>query len=221
MPDTSKPDLQQITDQIATALNETNPGARDQIHNMLQIMGVEFAQTVFQETIEVENSGGLMLPSGKRRRTPGGVFFFLAKQKLTPEQQEVIFPQPVKFPPPQPSSQAAKPAIVSEPPASEPVTGGSEPDTFLDIEITPEMSLVAANIAGQLKETDPERLATLTRIIQIGGMELARKAMAITLEMETQGGTRKKDGTRRSPCWGVPVYCFTAPHRRAAAAGMA
>ena len=39
-----------------------------------------------------------MLPSGKRRRTPGGVFFFLAKQKLTPEQQDAIFPLPVKRP---------------------------------------------------------------------------------------------------------------------------
>jgi hypothetical protein len=42
-----------------------------------------------------ERNGGMMLPDQSRRRTPGGVFFALARKKLSPEDREAIFPKTV------------------------------------------------------------------------------------------------------------------------------
>ena len=47
MTDTPTP-VDQITEQIATALNETNPSAKDQIYNLLKIMGVVFPKPYFK-----------------------------------------------------------------------------------------------------------------------------------------------------------------------------
>ncbi|MDP9372922.1 MAG: phosphorylated adapter RNA export RNA-binding domain-containing protein, partial [Chloroflexota bacterium] len=40
----------------------------------------------------IEGRGGLMLPDGSRRRTPGGVFFHLVRTQASPEELGRIFP---------------------------------------------------------------------------------------------------------------------------------
>src|SRR5262249_36370565 len=54
--------------------------------------GVEFAQNLLRETQEIETQGGMMLPDESRRRTPGGVFFHLARRKMSRELAKEIFP---------------------------------------------------------------------------------------------------------------------------------
>lgn len=176
---------QQLADQIAAALDETNPGAVNQIRKLIQAMGEDFAQAVLQETLEVERNGGMMLEKHNRRRTPGGVYLYLARGKLPYKKRAQIFPE---------GNKAHKIAPDSPEPASQ---AAQEP--VEEIEITAETRLAAENIAGQLQEADPERLVTIARLIDVGGAGLAQDALATALEMESQGGMRKKDGTRRSP----------------------
>ena len=40
-----------------------------------------------QETLRIEQNGGMRIASGTRRRTPGGVFFFLVRQLATPRER--------------------------------------------------------------------------------------------------------------------------------------
>src|SRR5437660_3843578 len=50
-------------------------------------LGPEQSLAFLQEALEIEAQGGLMLPDGSRRRTPGGVFFYLVRTKGPPAVQ--------------------------------------------------------------------------------------------------------------------------------------
>lgn len=83
---------------ITTALNETEERPRSQIAAIVRALGEEAALAILVEANEIEATGGMMLPDGSRRRTPGGVFFAVARRRLSPEDREAIFPKtpPVK-----------------------------------------------------------------------------------------------------------------------------
>lgn len=90
---TTDDEIQRVAQQIAETLGETHHGPVAQIERFVRLLGVEWAQTVLRETLMVEAQGGLMLPDGSRHRTVGGVFFYLARQRLTPEQVALVFPR--------------------------------------------------------------------------------------------------------------------------------
>lgn len=73
----------QTVETIATALGETDPHAREKIHNSVTILGVEAAQALLEEVLAIEAAGGMLTADGSRRRTPGGVYHSLLKRRLT------------------------------------------------------------------------------------------------------------------------------------------
>jgi len=81
--------VSQLTVSITSQLREP---AATLIYRVIRILGYEQATTLLARTLEIEQQGGMMLPDGTRRRTPGGIFFLLAKQACTPEQKERLFP---------------------------------------------------------------------------------------------------------------------------------
>ena len=87
---------------IADLLNETEKQSRRQIVFVIKDMGLEFAQAILQETLAIEAQGGMMLPDGSRRRTPGGVFFKLVRDRVPPKIRYQIF-RPQNTNPPSPS----------------------------------------------------------------------------------------------------------------------
>jgi len=78
---------------IVTALNESADRPRSQIAAIVQALGEEAALAILVEANAIERAGGMMLPDQSRRRTPGGVFFALARKRLTPEDRDAIFPK--------------------------------------------------------------------------------------------------------------------------------
>ncbi|MEO8611415.1 MAG: phosphorylated adapter RNA export RNA-binding domain-containing protein [Chloroflexota bacterium] len=87
--------------EIADLLNETEKQSRRQIVLVIKDMGLEFAQAILQETLGIEAQGGMMLPDGSRRRTPGGVFFKLVRNRVPPKVRYQIFrPQNANLPSP-------------------------------------------------------------------------------------------------------------------------
>ena len=80
-----------ITQEIAQALGETEPKPISQIAHLTGLLGAEQVQALLTETQQIEASGGEMLPDGSRRRTPGGVFFQLARKRLTKKQRRQVF----------------------------------------------------------------------------------------------------------------------------------
>jgi hypothetical protein len=85
---------QATVETIAEKLGETNLHPVFQIRRIVQRLGEETALAILQETLEMEAQGGMMLPDSSRRRTPGGVFFQLVRQRLSPEDRAYCFPYP-------------------------------------------------------------------------------------------------------------------------------
>lgn len=106
------PDQWQIVRQMAEQLGEPKTHL---LAALIYHAGLDFALALLDETLSVEAQGGLLVKTGSRRRTPGGVFFFLAKQKLSWELRRLIFPPPhwkrkraVKRKPPNPGQAFAR-----------------------------------------------------------------------------------------------------------------
>ena len=62
-----------------------------QISTIIRYCGVEFAQAVLKDTLELEAQGGMMLPDNSRRRTPGGVFFLFVRQQVQNLMSLIVF----------------------------------------------------------------------------------------------------------------------------------
>ena len=73
---------------IAHKLQEPNEEA---LVKATRLLGVAAAWELLQETERVQAGGGLLLPSGNRRRSPGGVFFHLLKGRLDKQQLTWVF----------------------------------------------------------------------------------------------------------------------------------
>jgi hypothetical protein len=76
---------------ISKALGETDEGPVAQITAVLDALGDETTLALLAETERIEKAGGMERGDGKGRRSPGGVFFYLARQKLPKEQRAAIF----------------------------------------------------------------------------------------------------------------------------------
>lgn len=72
-------------DGLIESLGETDARALLQIHRIIERIGLDFALEKLEQTEQTEAQGGLMLSDDSRRRTKGGVFFFLVKQELKQE----------------------------------------------------------------------------------------------------------------------------------------
>lgn len=88
--------MTELVDQIATQLNETDPGPVKTIARLVCVVGQERALALLAETLAVEADGGLLTEDGQRRRSPGGVFFKLAKAQLSSRERGRIFGPPPK-----------------------------------------------------------------------------------------------------------------------------
>jgi hypothetical protein len=82
----------QAANRIARTLGETQRVPWAQIRRIVEALGPEPALALVAEVHALEAAGGMLVPDGHRRRTPGGVYFVLARERLTPEQREVVFP---------------------------------------------------------------------------------------------------------------------------------
>lgn len=94
--------------QIAVALGETARVPRQQIHAVVQLCGAEQALAWLKQAQELEEQGGVYTHDGKRRRTLGGIFFWVVKDALMRNSQKQTFLQifrPRSMGPSRPSAQ--------------------------------------------------------------------------------------------------------------------
>ncbi len=83
-------EINDLTTTIAAQLGETEQGPVMQIRRAVRTLGPERTLQFVQRTLDVEAQGGLMLPDGSRRRTPGGVFFYLVRGHISPQEAAAI-----------------------------------------------------------------------------------------------------------------------------------
>ncbi len=79
----------EVESKIAAALGETQAWPKRIINTLVRKLGPEVCLSLLEETMQIEESGGMMTSDGKKRRTPGGTFFKLAKEKGGPEIQDL------------------------------------------------------------------------------------------------------------------------------------
>ncbi len=101
------PEIRAFIKELSEKLDEKAKKPREQIRQIVELCGVDFSREVYEQTIQREAEGGMMLPDGSRRRTIGGVFFYLVRHRVSDEYHAIIFPQykrwkPGEEPPPLP-----------------------------------------------------------------------------------------------------------------------
>jgi hypothetical protein len=79
-------------DTLAQALQEPK---RALLLKVLRTLGQDRCVAILADTLQREATGGMLTRDGTRRRTPGGVFFQLVKDRVTPHERRRLFPRPV------------------------------------------------------------------------------------------------------------------------------
>src|SRR5690242_5291320 len=108
---------------IIQALNETDEQPRKQIAEIVEVLGGDVALGLLQQVQSVQETGGQVVRDGTRQRTPGGVFFSLAKAKLPKADRNRIF----RLRPPKPPHEEA-PAVEPAPPPPAPLPKAPRPE---------------------------------------------------------------------------------------------
>jgi len=78
----------QLIQEITKTLDEPNTWL---VRKVVNIIGAERARAFLQQTLDVETNGGMLVASGQRRRTPGGVFFHLVRKNISADERKAIF----------------------------------------------------------------------------------------------------------------------------------
>src|SRR5437016_756102 len=78
-------------DTLAQALQEPN---RPLLTQVLRVLGQDRCAAILADTLQCEANGGMLTKDGTRRRTPGGVFFQLVRERATTQERRRLFPPP-------------------------------------------------------------------------------------------------------------------------------
>ena len=79
-----------VAAEIAAALDEPNVAL---IQRIVVRIGPDAALAFLAEALATEAVGGLLTSEGTRRRTPGGVFFYLVRGRIAPRDRWKLWPQ--------------------------------------------------------------------------------------------------------------------------------
>ena len=74
-------------DTLAEALQEPKKAL---LAKVLKTIGQERCAEVFADTLQIESNGGMLVKAGDRRRTPGGVFFELVKERCSGKERHYL-----------------------------------------------------------------------------------------------------------------------------------
>ena len=82
----------ELAKQFGETLGETAAKPIEQIGQLIAKCGLDFVEKIMAETEATEAAGGLLTHDRKRRRSKGGVFFYLAKGQMDADLRAQIFP---------------------------------------------------------------------------------------------------------------------------------
>jgi len=86
------PEIKAVAAQISDQLGEAEWGPRKLIEAVVDLCGVEFAQQLLDESLRIDADGGMMVVNEERKRTLGGIFFYLARGRMPLETRKIVFP---------------------------------------------------------------------------------------------------------------------------------
>ena len=173
--DAQRTRVEALAAEVADTLGEREPVIRQRLLRIVRFVGEERTQAFLDRTLAIESAGGMLLPDGSRRRTPGGVFFTLVKQTCSDEEQAILFPLRTRrvSREPEPPLLPAQRELVTEMAAGL----GLEPGAYGVQEVLP-------------------------RLVRQVDATLARAMLAETAARASGGAALRADGTPRTP-WGI------------------
>lgn len=124
---TTNINIQETATDIAQQLHENNTEAVAQIGRIVEYLGAEETYALMTKALEAEKEGGMQTVDGRRTRTLGGIFFYLARRRIPSKIRPTIWLH-LQNPQPQPRKPAAKPrkdAKAARPTGGKPANGGS------------------------------------------------------------------------------------------------
>lgn len=89
----SETEIKEHARTIADQLNENNGRAIKQIETLIEHMGADYVQKYVKKTEQIEAKGGMKTDDGARRRTKGGVFFYIIKVAVPEDVRKIVFPR--------------------------------------------------------------------------------------------------------------------------------
>lgn len=88
----TKDSTEELVKHIAEQLGETSKQPIGQIRNLVRIAGADFVSFMADNAQIIDENGGMVVADGSRKRTRGGVFFFLIRGALPKDMREKAFP---------------------------------------------------------------------------------------------------------------------------------
>lgn len=85
-----------IASQLIERLQETERKPVRQIKQIVEICGAEFALFMAENAETIFNNEGMTVQDGSRKRSLGGVFFYIVRGSVPPDVRRVIFPVSAK-----------------------------------------------------------------------------------------------------------------------------
>ena len=85
------PEQDKLAKEIAFTLKENVPWAKTLIRQIIQEVGDDFACQLLKEALQIDADGGMLTLDGVQKRTIGGIFFHLARNRLPQETVERVF----------------------------------------------------------------------------------------------------------------------------------
>jgi len=167
-----------VAREIADALGEKEFRTYKTIEGVIKHAGIDLARALLEQTLEIEKNGGMLTLERDRRRSPGGVFFHLAKGQLPLEQRREIFHNrpPRKQPePPIPTENATIKTNEGTTTALTTPEIAAETKTTLPPEIVEKLAILERSAAIMRK-----KIATLEASGQPAGQTMTRRLLAST-----------------------------------------
>ena len=78
-------DRKEAVTTIAQQLGETEAEPLKRLKGVVKALGVEEALALCEQALQVEREGGMLTKDGSRKRTVGGIFFYLARATGNPK----------------------------------------------------------------------------------------------------------------------------------------
>jgi len=131
-------------EKLAAALQEPKKGL---LARVLTMLGQERCAAILADTLTIESHGGMLTRAGDRRRSPGGVFLHLVKDRSTGKERHVLFAM-------QPSTEPQKQTA----PSTTPATAAPPVSLTLDLWKGLQPLSVTATLKLVLRDHEPARV---------------------------------------------------------------
>lgn len=174
-----------MVDEIATQLGETEPGPIESIARILNVLGEAETLTLANEAVRIFNSEGVLTHDGARKRTLGGVFFYLVTGQINVPQYKKIWPD------------RKIPWFVWQKSQKEEKKPGPRPWAYADLY---GMSRALSKVAGEM-EMD-------VKLIGKHGKVIKRKDLVITAVTSTVPRDKVPAGLPKPPTDPTPYLCY-------------